>query len=105
MTKKVVRLTESDLNRIIRKSVNKILKEDFNDEFNKAREQYKRPMFGFELKNQEGEWEYGDVTYDPQTQTMSCMGVSIKVDPSMSVDANLEGLYEELLNQGYHEEE
>ena len=105
MTKKVVRLTESDLNKIIRKSVNKILKEDFNDDFNKARDNYKRPLFGFEMKNKEDEWEYGEVTYDPQTQTMSCMGVSIQVDPSMSVDANLEGLYEELLNQGYHEEE
>lgn len=105
MNKKVVRLTESDLTRIIRKSVNKILKEDFNDEFNKARDNYKRPLFGFEMKNQEGEWEYGDVTYDPQTQTMSCMGISIAVDPSMSVDANLEGLYEELLNQGYHDGE
>jgi hypothetical protein len=32
---------------------------------------------------------------------MSCMGVSIEVDPDMSVDQNLEGLYEELMNNGF----
>ena len=42
-----------------------------------------------------------DVTYDPNTNTMSCMGVSIEVDPSLSVDQNLEGLYEELMNKGF----
>lgn len=105
MKQKVVRLTESDLNKIIKNSVNKVLKEDFNDKFNKARDNYKRPMFGFEMKNQEGDWEYGDVTYDPQTQTMSCMGATINVDPDMSVDANLEALYDELMNQGYSDGE
>ena len=57
------------------------------------------------MKNPEGEWEYGDITYDPETQTMSCMGVTIDVDPSLSVDQNLEGLYEELMNQGYGQED
>ena len=62
---------------------------------------YNRPLWGFEMKNQEGEWQYGDVTYDPNTNTMSCMGVTIDVDPSLSVDQNLEGLYEELMNNGF----
>lgn len=43
-------------------------------------------MFGFEMKNQEGDWEYGDITFDPNTNKMSCMGVSIDVDPESSVD-------------------
>ena len=32
---------------------------------------------------------------------MSCMGVTIDVDPSLSVDQNIEGLYEELMNKGF----
>ena len=51
--------------------------------------------------NREGDWEYGEVTYDPKTQKMCCMGVCIDVDPDLSVDQNLEALYEELLNHGY----
>jgi hypothetical protein len=103
MNKKLIRLTESDLHRIIKRSVNKILKESFEDDFNTARDKHvgKGGLFGMELKNSEGDWQYGDVTYDPNTNTMSCMGVSIQVDPDMSIDQNLEGLYDELINNGY----
>jgi len=108
--KRTIRLRESELKRMITESVNKILNEGFEDKFNSARDDfYKRRspngMFGFEMKNPEGEWEYGDITYDPNSNTMSCMGVSIEVDPDMTVDQNLEGLYEELMNQGYGQED
>ena len=104
--KKVIRLTESDIHKIVKNSVKRILKESFEDDFNTTRDNYlnrKSPngMFGFEMKNSEGDWEFGNVTYDPKTNTMSCMGVSIEVDPEMSVDANLEALYDELINNGY----
>lgn len=99
-----VRLSESDLHRIIRESVKSVLGENntnFEDKYNQARANYKRPCWGFEMKNQEGDWEYGEVTYDPKTQKMCCMDVCIDVDPDLSVDQNLEGLYEELMNNGY----
>ena len=82
---------------------NKNIDEAFEDDFNAARDKHigRGGMFGMELKNSEGEWQYGDVTYDPNTNTMSCMGVSIEVDPDMSIDQNLEGLYEELMNNGF----
>lgn len=103
--KRIIRLTEGDLHRIVKKSVNRILKESFEDEFNSSRDKFlqKSPnaMFGMEMKNSEGDWQYGDVTYDPNTNTMSCMGVSIQVDPDLSIDQNLEGLHEELMNNGY----
>ena len=101
--KKVIRLTEGDLHKIIKESVKKIIREGFEDDFNAARDNHigRGGMFGLEMKNSEGDWQYGDVTYDPNTNTMSCMGVSIQVDPDMSIDQNLEGLYDELINNGY----
>lgn len=99
--KRTIRLTESELRNMISESVKRVLKEDFEKDYNTARQNYNRPLQGFEMKNSEGEWQYGDVTYDPNTNTMSCMGVSIEVDPSLSVDQNLEGLYEELMNKGF----
>ena len=85
----------------VAESVKRILKEDFEQDYNTARQNYNKPLWGFEMKNQEGEWQYGEIEYDPNKQTMSCMGVTIDVDPSLSVDQNLEGLYEELMNNGF----
>lgn len=99
--KRNVRLTESDLRNMIAESVRNILRESFEDDYNQARQNYNRPLWGFEMKNQEGEWQYGEIEYDPNKQTMTCMGVTIDVDPSLSVDQNLEGLYEELMNNGF----
>ncbi len=80
-----------------------VLKEDFGADFSAARDKHmgRGGMFGMEMKNAEGDWEYGEVTFDPNANTMSCMGATIQVDPDMSVDANLEALYDELLNSGY----
>lgn len=101
--KRTIRLRESELRQMISESVRRVLNEEFEDDFNTARDKHvgRGGMFGMELKNSEGEWQYGDVTYDPNTNTMSCMGVSIEVDPDMSIDQNLEGLYEELMNNGF----
>ena len=101
--KKIIRVTEGDLHRIIENSVKRVLKESFEDDFNQARDNHmsKGGMFGMEMKNSEGDWEYGEVTFDPNSNTMSCMGVSIQVDPDMTVDQNLEALYDELMNNGY----
>ena len=103
--KKFKKKVSDDVDESIRRIVKNVIKEAFEDDFNSARDRHlsKSPgsMFGFEMKNSDGDWQYGDITYDPNTNTMSCMGVSIEVDPSMSIDQNLESLYEELTNNGY----
>lgn len=99
-----VRLTENDLHNIIKRSVKRILKEGFEQDYNNARDNFRGRMWGFEMKNPEGDWQYGDIEYDPNAQTMSCMGVTIDVDPDMTVDQNLEALYEELMNNGFDSE-
>lgn len=103
--KRRIRLTESDLHKIIKKNIRKALRESFEDDYNAARDNFhsSRPngMWGMEMKNPDGEWEYGEVKFDPNAMTMSCMGVTIDVDPASSVDANLEGLYEKLCENGY----
>lgn len=38
--KKIVRLTEGDLHRIVTNSVKKILREDFENDYNQARDNY-----------------------------------------------------------------
>lgn len=101
--KRTIKLRESELKRMIAESVKRVLKEDFEQDYNTARQNYNRPLWGFEMKNQEGEWQYGEIEYDPNKQTMTCMGVTIDVDPSLSVDQNLETLYEELMNNGFSE--
>lgn len=103
--KRTIRLRKSELRRIISESVRRVLNESFEDDYNAARQNYNRPLWGFEMKNQEGDWQYGEIEYDPNTQKMSCMGVSIDVDPDCTVDQNLEALYEELWNNGFTEGE
>lgn len=96
---KRIRLTESQLNKMIRKCIN----EAFEDDFYTARDKHvsRGGMFGMELKNKDGDWEYGEVTFDPNTNQMSCMGVSIDVDTDCSVDQNLEALLDALYENGY----
>lgn len=106
MAKNVIKITENDLHNIIERSVNYIIKEEFDDDYQSAVDKHmnKGGMWGMELKNPEGEWEYGDVTYDPNTNTMSCMGISIEVDKDFSVDENLQALYDKLVESGYDAE-
>lgn len=104
-----MKLTESQLRNIIREQVKKTLSEDsFANDFNAAREKYlnrsPNAMWGMEMKNPEGEWEYGNVTFDPNIMQMSCMGVSVQVEDGDTIDSALEALYDELINHGYTSE-
>lgn len=99
--KKRISISENDLRGMIQEAVGSVISEAFEDDFNNARDNFRRSHFGFEMKNGEDDWEYGEVTFDPNSNTMSCMGVSIDVDPDMSVDENLQALYDELCNNGY----
>lgn len=98
-------LDESRLRNVINKTVKRVLRESFEDDYNSVKDKFysSRPngMWGMEMKNSEGDWEYGEVSFDPKSMTMSCMGATINVDPDLSVDANLEGLYDKLIEQGY----
>ena len=105
----VRRAVVESLNRFMAEDSKKKVNEAFEDDFNSARDQYlsrKSPngMFGFEMKNPEGDWEYGDVKFDVNSMTMTCMNVTIQVDPEMTVDQNLEALYDKLLEAGYGDE-
>jgi len=57
--------------------------------------------WGFELYTPEGECEYSGIDYNPDTHKLSCFDTSIEVDPDFDVDANLEALYDELMQKGY----
>lgn len=104
---KRIKLTEDDLHNIVTKSVKRILKEDFENDYNSAMRKHmdNGRMWGIEMKNGDNEWEYGEITFDPNTNQMSCMGVSIDVDPDMSLDYNIQGLYDALLERGYHDDD
>ena len=108
MKKQLIRITESDVIGIVKQIINEIdgTKKGFASDYNTAMDKKlsRGGMWGMELKNPEGEWEYGDVTFDPNTQKMSCMGVSIDVDPDCTVDQNLEALYDKLMEIGYYSE-
>lgn len=90
----------------IRECVVKALHEDFATDYNTAVDNKlsQGGMWGFEMKNPEGDWEYGDVKFDVNSMTMTCMNVTIQVDPDMTVDQNLEALYDKLLEAGYGDE-
>lgn len=103
-----MKLTERHLKNIVKESLIKILNEGFEDDYNTARDKHlsKSPasMWGMELKNPEGEWEYGNVEFDPNTMTMSCMGVTVQIEEGDTVDGALEMLYDELISRGYAQE-
>lgn len=103
MKKQLIKLTENDLHKIISNSVKRIIKEGFEDDYNTAKDNHlqKGGMWGMEARNSEGDWEYGEVTLDPTTNTMSCMNVSIDIDPDFSVDENLQALADKLQENGY----
>ena len=101
-------ITESQLRKIVTESVKMVLNEtnipSFGDYFNRSKAFYQKyGGYGFELRK-DGEWKYGDIEYDPNTQTMSCLGVSIKVSPEMTISDAEEDLFEALLDAGYEKD-
>lgn len=56
MKKQIILLTESDLHNIIEKTVNRVLKEDFSNDYNSAMDKHlsRGGMWGMEAKNSEG---------------------------------------------------
>lgn len=50
--KRTIKLTESELRNMISESVKRVLKEDFEQDYNTARQNYQRPLWGFEMKIQ-----------------------------------------------------
>ena len=101
------KITESQLRNIIKESLKNILSEDsFENDYNQAQDRFLKRggMWGMELKNPEGEWEYGNIDFDPKTMTMSCMGASVQVEDGDTIDGALEALYDELMSKGYYSE-
>ena len=106
--KKMIRLTESDLKNIIKESVNKILNENierFCDEFERLKNDCVShgEDFGFELMNENGEYEYGDIEYDIDNNSLSCLGIYIRPNLMYDVEKNLGFLYDSLLKNGFVE--
>lgn len=92
------------LDEAIDRAIRKLLKEDkFDDIFDTKRNGYGRTegMFGFNLQDPDGEWKSEKIVYDPNTRRMSCMGVSIIVNPELSIDDNITMLYNKLVKRGY----
>lgn len=76
----------------------------FLDQFNNTKQWYKDYVggnYGFELKKN-NEWQYGDIEYDPNSQTLSCMGISIAITPEMRLVDAEEALYEAMLENGFN---
>ena len=106
--KKIIRLTEDDLKNVIKESVNKILKENtesFGDEFERLKNDCisHGEDFGFELMNKNGEYEYGDIEYDIDNNSLSCLGICIRPNLMYNVEKNLCFLYDRLLKNGFSE--
>ena len=102
---------EHKMDNSIKRSLRRALmesEEGFASTFEKGRDDFynRKPhgMFGMELKNPEGEWEYGNIEFNPNTMEMSCMGATIQVEDDWTLDEAIEVLYEELMNQGYYSE-
>ena len=88
MKRNVIRLTESDLHRIVRSSVNKIIRESvLSNNFHEVPEDdsvYNNyEPFGSDFDEQEHElWSSGEEEYDPT-----------EYDPDAYIDKNLPGDY------------
>lgn len=74
----------------------------FYDTFERVKQYHKDngKNYGFELRRN-GKWIYGDIEFNPETNIMSCMGVSIHVLPNTTILDAEEDLFEALLNAGY----
>ena len=96
-------ITESRIKEIINETVKQCLLESkFYDTYLRVKDYHnrcQRPL-GFELRKN-GKWVYGDIEYNKHLNTLSCLGVSIKVDLTQSFGENMEDLFEELFKNGY----
>ena len=125
MTKKIITLTESELKNVIKESVKKFIKENYNDaeEPEGVLAQIERfcrrgGVFGFEITDivdESGEpYGYIQLGYDPETNILYGGSATnsfvthdfeMEYDLSLSLDDNLQGFYEqiqeELINKGY----
>jgi hypothetical protein len=111
---KVVRLTEDKLRRVVAECVENVRKQMIREseedadiwarweqEYYEAQRNFPRPYWGFELANAEtGEWQKGTIKYDRDTHTLNWNEYSIDVDPTFSVDANIDALLDYILNGG-----
>ena len=100
---KNINITESKIKKIVNEAVKQgLLESAFYTTYSRVKDYHnrcQRPL-AFELRKN-GKWMYGDVEYDVHSNTLSCLGVSIKVDLSQSFGENMEDLFEELLKNGY----
>jgi hypothetical protein len=76
----------------------------WEQEYYEAQRNYRGMFWAFEFKNIEiDEWEYDDIKYNRNTHTLNWNEYSIDVDPTLSVDDNLNALMDEIMNSGKYE--
>lgn len=76
----------------------------FAEKFKETRDNYKKACFGFEFFNTDtNEYEYGNIEYNEKTNRLSWNDFSVEVDNDFSVDANIEALYQEIMESGKYE--
>ena len=103
MTSKIKKLNEEKISSIVDNVIKKqLLESEFRNTYDRTRDYHSQnnKKFGFELRK-DGKWQYGDIEYDLNTNTLSCMGITINVDLTQSFRENLEDLFEELCNNGF----
>lgn len=101
--KQVIRLTESDIHRIVKEAVNKVMNEGNENEILRQVHSLRSNILDF---TEDG---YGVlyIDYDPQTNELYAGGAtnsgiirdySIQYDPDFSIDQNIEALVEEIFS-------
>lgn len=76
----------------------------FAEKFKEARDNYKRVCFGFEFFNTDtNEFEYGNIEYNEKTNCLIWNDFSVEADNDFSVDANIEALYQVIMENGKYE--
>lgn len=75
----------------------------FAERFNETVENSGK-IFGFELFNiHTNEYEFDYITFNERKNTLNWNNFSIEVDTDMSVEYNIEGLYDEIMSSGIYE--
>jgi hypothetical protein len=80
----------------------------FKKKFEEARENSRINYFGFEVKDENGEYCCDTIHYNEEDNTLYWCGglfpVSIEVDEEFSVDENINSLYAKILESGYYDD-